>query len=486
MAPVLHDRSVPSGPYDLIVVGGGINGTAIARDAAARGHSVVLFEKGDLASGTSSGSSKMIHGGIRYLERLDLLLVYESLRERHILVRLAPHVIRPQSFILPLYEGEGRNPRLVRFGLWLYDKLSLGRRLGRSSSLTREEVLARVPELRPEGLAGGGVYWDAVMDDARVVVLNALGAIEEGKRHGRSVLVRTRAEVTEIRKSSPNRVVVHDRLTGRTQEVLGHRVVRALGPWTAPEHLIPSKGVHIVLPAFPSTDGLLLQHSTDRRVFFVIPWQGLTVVGTTETPFTGSADSLRIEEEDIVYLLRELRRTFPKLRFGAEDILGAFAGIRPLARRASRRQDPLDPGVLSRNHRIIDEGSGVFSVFGGKYTTFRAIAADVVDRALGRGRAPTHRLPLPGGESGPWLSFLREVPREAIERWGEAGIAFLYDRYGSRTLEILALCRENPELGEPLLQGLPELRAEVVYGLRREFVVYPEDFIARRTLLRFH
>lgn len=485
MASVPRSQPVPAGPYDVVVVGGGINGAAIAREAAARGHSVILFEKNDLASGTSSGSSKMIHGGIRYLERLDVPLVYESLRERHILLRLAPHVVRAQSFVLPIYRGEGRDPRVIRAGLWLYDKLSYGRRLGRSSMITRDEVLSRVPGLRADGLEGGGVYWDAVMDDARLVVLNAAGAIEEGVRHGKSVVVRTRSEVAEIRKSSPNRVVVRDRLTGAVYEVLGHRVVRALGPWTDPDYLVPSKGVHLVLPAFPSADGLLLQHSKDRRVFFVIPWRGLTVVGTTETEWKGSLDELRVDEEDVRYLLGELRRVFPGIRFGEADVLGAFVGVRPLARRPGRRARLGDPGRVSRNHRIVDEGSGVFSVFGGKYTTFRVIANQVVDRALGSARARTDRLPLPGGEPLSLDAFVSSAPAETLRRIGEGGAERLWERYGSRAPDVLGLSREDPDLLLPLSGSVPELRAEVVYAIRSEFVLYPEDFIARRTLLRY-
>lgn len=470
------------GPYDLAVIGGGINGTAIARDAALRGKSVVLFEKDDFGEGTSSRSSKMIHGGIRYLEQLRFGLVHESIRERRLLVKLAPHLVRPQAFILPVYQGSRRGPRAIRLGLFLYDILSLGRRLGKASFLEPREVLVRAPQLLQDGLLGGGVYHDAVMDDARLVLLNALAALEENRDRPAEVVLRNHTLVTAVRPGSPCELEVLERTGGRPARVLAHRVVRAVGPWTDPRLLVPSKGVHIVLPPLPIAEGLLLTHSKDGRVFFVIPWLGRTVVGTTETIFSGSPDGIAADRDDVAYLLDEVKRVLPGLRIGRSDILSVFAGVRPLARRRWITRG--SSGSVSRSHRIVDEGGGVSSVFGGKYTTYRAVAKDVVDRAFPGTRCRTAEAPLPGGEEGPW----RELEKSAtplLARYGREEVERLFWRYGSRLRDVLGLLEESPELGQRLAPDHPETRAEVVHAVTRELVVYPADFLVRRTSLRY-
>ncbi len=471
------------GPFDLAIVGGGINGTGIARDAVLRGKSVILLEKADFAEGTSSRSSKMVHGGIRYLEQLRVGLVYEALRERHILLRLAPHLVRPQAFVLPVYEGARRGPRMVRLGLFLYDMLALGRRKGKCRFLTRDEVLARVPALRPDGLLGGGLYHDAVMDDARLTLANAIGAFEDSRNRRDEVVIRNYAQVTAIRPGSPCRVVVLDEITGEEATVLAHRVVRALGPWTEPERLVPSRGVHLVLPAFPMPDGLLLTHSGDGRVFFLVPWLGRTVIGTTETPFSGPPDHLRVEPDEVKYLLDEVKRLFPGLRMGSRDILGTFAGVRPLAREEGIFSR-LSPGVVSRVHRIVDDGSGVVSVFGGKYTTYRAVAKAVLDRVFPGTSCTTRERPLPGGEAGTWDDFRRTLGPE-LSKVGLPELERLFRRYGSRLGDVLRHAKEDPSLGERLSPEHPETRAEVAHAVQSEFALYPEDFLARRTAMRF-
>jgi glycerol-3-phosphate dehydrogenase len=487
-------QPVPEGPFDLVVAGGGINGVAIARDAVLRGHSVALFEKGDIGGGTSSSSSKMIHGGIRYLEQLRLGLVQEALQERHLLLRLAPHLVRPQSFIIPLYEGARRGPRWVKLGLFLYDLLALGRRPGKSRFLSPEEVLARVPELRPEGLLGGGLYYDAVVDDARLCLLNAVAAREEAKARSTPFFLRSRVEVVACHYTTPLRVTISDAITGRRQEILTHRLVRALGPWTDPELLVPSKGVHLVLPRFPGADGLLMTHSQDGRAFFLIPWKGLTVVGTTETPFEGSPEGLRVEAAEVEYLFSELRRLFPRIRFTPADLLGVFAGVRPLARErgllarllAWRTLGRRGTGSVSRKHCILDDGKGIWTVCGGKLTTYRAVARRVVDRLFGSNRCETDRLPLPGGEEGGWEEHRARRPASAGgDGADEKERERLFQRYGCRYREVLRLQREDPALAAPLGPGYRETRAEVLYCIRNEFVLYPEDFLARRTTLRY-
>jgi glycerol-3-phosphate dehydrogenase len=471
------------GPFDLAIIGGGINGAGIARDAALRGKTVILLEKGDIASGTSSRSSKMVHGGIRYLEQLRFGLVRESLRERGILLGIAPHLVRPQAFVLPFYEGARRGPRAIRLGLFLYDVLSLGRRLGKSRVLSAPEVLDRVPGLLPDGLLGGGVYHDGVMDDARLALVNALAALEAPGAGSGDVVVRNHAEVVSMRPGSPTALLVRDLALAGEATVLAHRVVRAVGPWTEAERLVPSKGIHIVLPAFPARDGLLLTHARDGRVFFVIPWLGRTVVGTTETPFRGSPDALRAEPDEVKYLLDEVRRLFPGIGVRPGDVLATYAGVRPLAR-GRALLGGRSPGGVSRKHRIVEEGEGILTLFGGKYTTYRAVAKEVLDRLFPGSGCSTHRVPLPGGEAGQWEEYRKGAGAE-IARHGEAEVERLFRRYGARLAEVLGLAAADPGLAERVSPAHPEIRAEVVHAARRELAVYPEDFLARRTSIRF-
>ena len=486
------DRPIPAalargplleGPFDLAIVGGGINGVGIARDAALRGKTVILLEKGDLASGTSSRSSKMVHGGIRYLEQLRIGLVRESLRERGILLGLAPHLVHPQAFVLPFYRGARRGPRAMRIGLFLYDALSFGRRLGKSRGLSPSAVLERVPGLLSDGLLGGGVYHDGVMDDARLALVNALGAFEAPGAAPGDVVVRNHAEVISIRPGSPATLVVQDLVSTAEASVLAHHVVRAVGPWTDAERLVPSKGIHIILPALPARDGLLLTHARDGRVFFVIPWLGRTVVGTTETPFRGSPDSLRAEPDEVKYLLDEVRRVFPGISIGPRDVLATYAGVRPLARGRGIFGGG-SPGGVSRKHRIVEEAEGILTLFGGKYTTYRAVAREVLDRLFPGSGCSTHRVPLPGGEAGPWEEYRKGAVAE-IARHGEEEVARLFRRYGTRLVEVLRLAAGDPSLAEKISPAHLEIRAEVVHAARRELAVYPEDFLTRRTTMRF-
>ncbi len=464
------------------MVGGGINGAAIAHDAARRGKSVVLLEKDDFAQGTSSRSSKMLHGGLRYLEQLRLGLVFESLKERALQLRLAPHLSSRQSFVIPVYEGASRGPKLIRLGLFLYDLLALGRGIGKSRFMMPEEVLGRVPALLEDGLLGGGLYHDVVMNDARLCLANVIAAVETDPA-GVRVVTRNYAEVLEIKPGSPNSLVVRDRVTGDEQQITAQHVVRALGPWTEPEHLAPSKGVHIVLPSLPMKDGVLISHSRDGRVFFLIPWAGRTVIGTTETPWSGSLEDLRVEPEEVAYLLREVRRLFPKLSLSVNSILGTFAGVRPLAK-SSRLFGRKGLGNVSRVHKIIQEGS-VLSVFGGKYTTYRRVAKDVTDRLFPGTNCTTHRHPLPGGDAGPWESYLKRPPGSRAAGLAGDELRRLFHRYGTRLEDVLRQSDADASLGRPLVDGMAETGAEVVHGVLGEFVVYPEDFLSRRTALRY-
>lgn len=485
--PRLKRAPIPEGPYDLVIEGGGILGSAIARDAALRGKNVVLLERGDFGGATSGRTSKLIHGGIRYLEQLRLGLVAESLRERALLLRLAPHLVRPLRFLLPVREGARLGVKKVRVGLFLYDLLALGRRVAPSGFQDARLAGESLPGIRTEGLLGCGFYHDAVMDDARLVLANVLAAIDAGASQGRMVVVRNHAEVKAMRPGSPGRLVYRDRVTGTESAVLAHQIVRAIGPWTDPELLVPSKGAHLLLPHLPLRDAVLLTHSEDGRVFFLIPWIAGTLVGTTEEPFEGDPAGVRVEPADVDYLLAEVNRVFPTLNARKSDIRGVFAGVRPLAR---RRSLPFGPaarrgrGGVSRTHRIHVDRHGVLSVYGGKYTNHRSVARRVVDRVFPGTHSRTHVQPLPGGEDGAWESA-REALRNEAERLGAEEVERLFHRYGSRLREVLALVENDPGLGERIGPDCRELKAEVVHAVCRELAVYPADFLARRTTLRW-
>lgn len=480
-------REPPEGPYDLVIIGGGINGTGIARDAIMRGHSVALFDKGDLAGGTSSASSKMVHGGIRYLEQMRVGLVHESLRERHLLLQQAPHLVRPQSFIIPVYRGASRGPWKIRLGLWLYDLLCTGRRLGRSRYINGREVLERIPQIADKGLRGGGLYFDAVMDDARLCLANAMAAREEAIARSVDFQLRTYTEVIEQESSTPIRLHLLDHVTGRRSTVLAERVVRALGPWSDPDILVPSKGVHLVLPLQWDGDGLLLQHSADNRVFFAIPWKDNLVIGTTETPYPDSPDEVQVESEDVDYLFSEIRRSLPQLTVTKSSIIGVFAGIRPLARGGGllAKLAGKGPGSVSRKHRIIEDSERSFSLVGGKYTTYRAVAKNVCDRVFGRGGCVTHKHPLPGGEEGNLEDIIDSLAGTPSGDVREEEIVRLYRRYGCRLRQVLDTCGSSAQMAASLVPGSAVLKGEVIYCLQNEFLVYPGDFIDRRTALRF-
>jgi glycerol-3-phosphate dehydrogenase len=480
---------IPVGPFDLVVVGGGINGAAIARDAVLRGLTVCLCEKADFAYGSSSRSSKMLHGGLRYLEQFHFGLVFEALRERTLQLRLAPHLTRPLGFVIPVYEGSRRGLRWIRLGVWLYGLLATGRRLGKGQTLSIDEITNRVPGLKTDALLGGGLYFDGIMNDARLCLANMLDAREAASPG--QLCLRSYTEVTSIKETVPVELELHDRLLGTSTRVLANRVVRAVGPWAdgtsgSKTLLAPSKGIHIVVPPIETAElgphGLLLTHSRDGRVFFIVPWEGKSVVGTTETPVNGSPDTQRAEPEEVLYLLNELRALFPGRHFSPNDILGAFSGVRPLARASSFRGAL---GKVSRVHRLVETGPGIFTLVGGKYTTYRSIAKKVVDQVAPGTKSVTHLRPLAGGESGGWSDFSRREGRAWIKEFGGELVERLFHRYGTRLVDILERVHNDATLGEPLTEHGPEIRAEVVHSIIDEEVYYPADFLERRTAMRF-
>ena len=486
--------------FDVLVVGGGITGVGVARDAALRGMNVALVERDDFASGTSSRSSRLVHGGLRYLEHGHLHLVFESSLERRRLLELAPHLVRPLEFIWPVYEG-ARVPRWkLGAGLFLYDLLALFRNVAPHRRLDPDEVLAREPRLRAEDLTGGASYFDAATDDARLTLATALGAHEAGATVANHAGVR-RLLVTRGRTGG---AIVADSIGGSEVSVRARIVVNAAGQWsdeirrldepTARATLRGTKGVHVTVPRdrIGNHNALTLLSPVDGRVMFLLPGDTHAVIGTTDTETDASPDDVRASRDDVDYLLRTANHFFPAASLTAEDVVCAWAGIRPLV--AGRFGT--DAAAASREHEITVSERGVVSVSGGKLTTYRAMSAEVVDvveRELGRVATPseTARVPLPGGD---FDSFEQEVERALRTLGGSVtsgmtGVAEhaeqLVRAYGSRWKAVWAPVRDDPSLAEPLVAGLPYMRAEVAYAVSDEMAVTLADALVRRTHVAF-
>jgi glycerol-3-phosphate dehydrogenase len=386
-------------PYDLLVIGGGIQGAAVARDAALRGLSVILLERGDLASGTSSRSSKLIHGGIRYLETGQFRLVREALRERALLLSLAPEFVRPLPFLIPHYRGQGRSRLMVRAGLTLYAALAGRHPLAEHRDLDAPEALALEPSLRPEGLQGASLYWDAQMDDALLCVAVATAADRAG------AAVRSYTEVVGMAAAGPSwRARFRDVDTGEVGELAARCVVNAAGPWAEEIRRLAgasrgaglrrTRGTHVVVPGLTRERALLLTARRDGRVFFVLPWGAHSLVGTTDVDDQTPPERIAANPADIRYLLDEAARAVPGLATRGRP-LRAFAGLRSLAQGSAIR-----PWANSREHRVLAEGT-MLTLIGGKYTTHRSLAERVVDRVVRMsgaraGRCVTRETPIPG------------------------------------------------------------------------------------------
>jgi glycerol-3-phosphate dehydrogenase len=485
-------------PFDLIVIGAGINGAGIARDATLRGLSVLLVDKGDVGAGTTSRSTRLVHGGLRYLEHLELPLVRESLRERETLLHIAPHLVHPMSFLLPIYEGHKRGPALIRMGMMAYDALSLDKSLERHRMLNRAEALGREPGLREEGLRGAATYYDAQAEyPERLALENALDA----RRLGAVVLPYMRVTGLEHGGGVPGRVsgvALHDELHDREHVARGALVVNASGPWVdavlgelepAAGPLIGgTKGSHLVVEPFPGAprEAVYTEAIEDGRPYFVVPWNGQYLIGTTDTRYDGDLDAVVATDEEIAYLIGETNRLIPGAGLTPEHVLYTYAGVRPLPSAPNG-----DESAITRNHVIKDhapEVEGLLSIVGGKITTYRRLAEETVDAAvkkLGRkvDKCRTHQHPLPGGTAYAFAGFRERfratsgLPVESADR--------LLRIYGTRAAEALDYADGAPELREPFDPDSGAIGAEVVFSLRTELAETLADVVARRTLVGY-
>ncbi|HEY6093095.1 MAG TPA: glycerol-3-phosphate dehydrogenase/oxidase [Gemmatimonadales bacterium] len=482
-------------PFDLLIIGGGITGAGIARDAALRGFRTALIDKGDFGGGTSSHSSRLIHGGIRYLEQGALKLVFEASHERRVLLEIAPHLVRPLAFLFPIYRGSRVPAWKLRAGMWLYDLLAAFRNVHRHRWFGAKKVRSIEPGLRDRGLVGAALYYDAQVDDARLVLATLRSAMAAG------ALAVNYVEATALLKPD-GRVrgaAVRDVLTGETATIRAHVVVNATGPWsddvrrlddpTASPLLRPTKGVHVTVQRrrIGNEHAITLLSQLDGRVMFVLPWNDLAYVGTTDTDADATPDALRVNAADVTYLLRSANAAFPDAHLTTNDVVSAWVGLRPLL-----RQDHASPSDVSREHRIVESEQGMLSIAGGKLTTYRVMARDVVDRVAARlraldgrrlaGRPATDRLPLVGGEAAE-LDVLLEAAR--ARGAPEATARHLVASYGSEAAAILNLVDRDRTLGQPIVAGRPEIWAEVTHAVEREMAVRVQDVMIRRLHLYY-
>ena len=485
-------EALTAGTFDVVVVGGGITGAGIARDAALRGLRAALLERDDFASGTSSRSSRLVHGGVRYLEHGHLHLVFESSRERRILLRVARHLVRPLAFTWPLYRGSRISRARLFAGLALYDALSLFRNVAASDRLSVAEVRRAEPAVRSDDLLGGARYFDASTDDSRLTLANILGAAEGG------ALVLNHAQVVDLLRAGGRAagVLVEDRLSGQRFAIRAATLVNATGAESrtfqslesgiATALPVLSKGAHIALPRarVENREAVTMLHPVDQRVLFAIPAGEHTIVSTTESMDTCNVRSPRASREDIAYLLAAANAYFPCADAGERDVVAAWAGFRPLAVDVA----PGDAGAASREHAITIGAAGVVSVTGGKLTTYRAMAEEVVDEiAEQRGRphllrCRTQSTPLPGADfetlSELWTAAEDAgVPTEIRDR--------LVRAHGTRWRDVWAYAQRDPRLAEPCAAGLPYVGAELAYAAEREMAFTLGDALIRRTHAAF-
>ncbi|MFF4778221.1 glycerol-3-phosphate dehydrogenase/oxidase [Microtetraspora fusca] len=489
---------------DLVVIGAGVNGVGIAWDAAARGLRVALLDKGDVGSGTSSWSSRMVHGGLKYLEQKDVRLVRESLREREWLLQAAPHLVKPLRFVLPFYRGNAHGKAVLRLGMVAYDVLSFDKTVDHHRVYSKEQLLRLCPGLSPDGLQGGAAYYDAQVEFAeRMVLETAIAATAEG------ATVLTYAQVDEILLSGDRvrGVGFTDRLTGERHEIAAPVVVNASGPWVdqtlaaalgeraGVRRMGGTKGSHYVVDPFPGAPDQAFYYEAHRdgRPLMVIPWLGRYLIGSTDLRFDGDLDSVRSDEEELAYILEETNRIIPSARLTPADVRYSYCGVRPLPYDADKPE-----GDISRRHLLVDHAPdviGLISVIGGKLTTFRGLAEEAVDEIMARRsprlprlsrrwtrrRSATARMRLPGARALDLDAFAREFT--ASSGLPAASAARLVRVYGTRAADIAALAAADPRLAEVVDEATGTIAAQVVFAVREEFATTIADVVARRTMI---
>ena len=479
-----------SDPWDMIIVGGGATGVGVAIDAASRGYDVLLFEQSDFGKGTSSRSTKLAHGGVRYLEQGNIGLVMQALKERGLLLQNAPHIVHDRAFVVPNYDWW--EAPFYGLGLKLYELLAGKYGFGKSRILSREETLEHIPTLKTDGLRGGAVYYDGQFDDARLLIHMVITAFEQG------ATLLNYAAVSGLTKDAHgfvNGVKARDTETGNEFHARAKVVINATGAFSdhlrreadpdAKPMIAPSQGIHLVLDSsfLQGVSAVMVPHTSDGRVLFAIPWHGHTLVGTTDTPIAAPTLEPVAMEEEVEFILATAGEYLSKTPTRS-DVLSVFAGIRPLVAASDSGRGALKTSTLSRDHVIEIDRSALITICGGKWTTYRHMAEDCVDQAATLAQLPekpccTQHLHIHGfREAG-----LSREEKQATA--GEARDREWLDIYGSDKDELRKLMATEPALAESLHPALPFVKAEVVWAVRHEMARTVEDVLARRTRALF-
>lgn len=480
--------------YDVVIIGAGINGAGIFREASLRGYKALLLEKDDLGGATTATSSRLIHGGLRYLEHYEVPLVRESLRERERLLKSAPHLVTPLPLTLPVYKGHKRGPFMIGLGMIAYDLLSYDKSVPASKMLTREQALAAEPGLDPKGLRAAGRYYDCQAEfPERLVVENVIDGVRQGGT------VKTHSQVTgfEIEQGEAQSVVYNDR-DGNEQRVTTSSVINVAGPWIDkvldlagdfPRYNGGTKGSHIVVEPFPGApaDALYIEARQDGRPYFIIPWNDLYLIGTTDIRYEGDINEIIANEDEIKYLLDETNMAIPDAKLMREDVLYTFAGVRPL---------PYVPegstGAITRKHIIQSHApavSNIFTIIGGKLTTYRSLseeAVDEIDRTFGRPvggkKSPTRTKRLPGASDN-FVAAKNRFVAQRPEWLSEESARWLVELYGVRATDVVALAESNQRYREPIMDGHPAIIAVLPFSMEHEYAADLADVMLRRTML---
>ena len=483
--------------FDLIIIGAGINGAGIARDAALRGLKALVVDKGDIAGGTTSWSTRLVHGGLRYLEHGELGLVRESLRERERLLKVAPHLVRPLPLLIPIYERGRRGPLTIRMGMLAYDLLSFDKSLSSHHMLSAAGTLERAPGLSPEGLKGAALYYDAQVEyPERLALENALDA----RAHGATLLTYARLDGVEVEAGRIRAAQFTDLLSNSAHTARARVFVNVAGPWvdevlakaagdTRPERLIGgTKGSHIVTGQFDGAPpcALYVEAQADGRPFFIIPWNDLYLIGTTDIRYEDDLERVAAGEDEVEYLLRETNQVIPQARLTRASVLYTYSGVRPLP----FLPDESRSAAITRRHFVHDHApmlENLLSIVGGKITTYRNLSEQTVNlvfRKLGRkppAASITASAPLPGAACSDFSSFAASFRREHPDL-PERALEHLLRVYGTRATDVLSLAADDTELLDLLDETTGTIRAEVLFSFREELAQTLSDCLLRRTM----
>ena len=512
--------------FDLIVIGGGINGAGIARDAALRGLKVLIVDQGDFASGTSSKSTKLVHGGIRYLENYEFKLVWEACHERKILTQIAPHLVTPVPFVIPVYQGDKRPLWLIRLGMFLYDLMAGFKNIHRHESIDNQKIKSLLPGILSDNLKGGGIYWDCETNDSRLTLENILDAVRNGAVAKNYCLAEKIESLNTNADGEPKGFKIHcfDKLSGHQTEFTGAVVINATGPWldlnlkkwelvannskssrrantsSIDNNLLRlTKGIHFYVPLINHDYALLISAKKDGRIFFIIPHGEYSLIGTTDTEFKGDPSKVQASAGDIEYLINEVNRLFPKANITKESITGIYAGLRPLLNTSAKNE-----GKITREYKLLKTSSAsgtIFTIVGGKLTTYRKLSQKITDKIIdifhkqkrSFSSCNTAVTPLPGSWY-PARSKQEFIDNELIRYPNICSLPSfvrenLLKTYGRRVLELEPYLGKQfheknphfPKANTLIFKNFPVIWAQLYLGIEKEFVKTPEDFINRRT-----